>query len=557
MFGFFKKKQDPVNGTNNILIKTREENAKDFAVLLVLDGFGIHPDTLGNAVIKANTPFLDTIWSKGFSTLINASGTYVGLPPSEPGNSEVGHLNLGTGRVVQQSLPRINEAMNKGTFQKLPKLVKSFEYARQNGNMYHIMGILSAGGVHGHIKHLFNMLEICKKQKIDPFIHVILDGRDTGLTDGYYYVSKLIEKIKKLGIGRLASISGRFYSMDRDTRWERTQLAYECMVGHGKRQASDVFKLLQDAYKQGENDQVFVPTTLVDKSGNPVGPIKSNDILFFYNYREDRARQITKAFVLDKFDHFERIDFPRNLYFVTMTGYEDDLETQILFPPRKISETMANTVSDRGLKQLHISETEKYAHVTYFFNGGIEDEHKGEKFYQIPSPKVFDYSKVPDMSNSVITDQVLYELNNLEDNNYSLFVINFANPDMVGHTGNLEATIKAVESADQHVEKICRKVIETGGGLVVVGDHGNCETMIDRVTHKVDTAHTNNPVPFIYVKSQDELNASPGDKIQKVGFGDWAKDATGILADVTPSVLGVLGIDKPAAMTGLDLINSL
>jgi len=559
---FFTKKNDKKKVSNigelsgQLPLATRVKYRSKFVFLLILDGFGIHPDELGNAVIHAKTPNLDTMWTKGVSTLIQASGVYVGLPPAEHGNSEVGHLSLGVGTVIQQSLPRINDSMKNGSFDTLPTLKNAFAEVKARKSNFHLIGLISAGGVHGHIDHLFYMLELCRKNGVNPYIHAILDGRDTGETDGYFYTSKLFEKIKKIRVGKLASMCGRFYTMDRDKRWERTKVAYDCMVGKGARSAKDPFVLLQEAYKSGETDEFFKPTTMVDAEGNPIGSIKDNDVVMFLNFREDRARQTTRIFVDPAFDGCERIDFPKNLFFITMTGYEESLKTEILFKPRRIEDTLSYVLSKNGLKQLHISETEKYAHVTYFFNGGIEETHPGEKFYQIPSPHVLDYSKIPEMSTSIITDQLLYELDHLDKSEYSFIMANFANPDMVAHTGDMTATIVANQNADSCAGKIAQKVIEKGGSIIIVGDHGNCETMIDRETKKVDKAHSNNPVPFIFINNASQLTSKAGEKLLKIGTGEKVQ-VTGILADVAPCVLSLLGLSKPPTMTGVDLINIL
>ncbi len=526
-------------------------------MLIVLDGYGIHPDPEGNAVLQSKTPFLDTVWTKGLTTMLHASGTHVGLPPEEHGNSEVGHLNLGSGRVVFQSLPRINEAIRTGNFFKLPELVKAFEEVKKRGSKMHLMGILSAGGVHGHIEHLFALLEMSKTYKVDPYIHVFLDGRDTGLTDGYFYLSKLKQKIKELGVGKIASISGRFYAMDRDNRWERTQLAYNAMVGRGKRTATDVFAIIQEAYNNGENDQIFIPTTMLDDQGKPIGPIEDNDVAIFYNFREDRARQITKAFVLpnSEFDHFPRYHNPETLYFVTMMSYEEGLPVHVVFPTEKVSDGLAFLIAKAGLKQMHISESEKHMHVTYFFNGGVEKPHVGEDFFNIPSPKVFDYSETPPMSAQIIRDEVMYRLDRYDQYKYSFILINFANPDMLGHTGVLDSAIKGVEFVDNMLKDIVTKVVSLGGAVIITADHGNCETMIDRVTKKINTYHTSNPVPFILVNSLAQCKAQPNEKLIKIGTEKTA--VTGMLADVAPTILGILGLEPSENMTGINLLDVL
>ncbi len=549
MLDWFFKKDTKANV--NVVDETLK---KEFVVLLILDGLGIHPDKEGNAVLGAKTPFLDRAWSMGKSTLLHASGTHVGLPSEEPGNSEVGHLNIGSGQVVYQSLPRINDAIAGGTFKDHEVIREMFAEVKGRGSKLHLVGILSAGGVHGHIEHLFELIDMCKANGVSPYIHAFLDGRDTGMTDGYFYLSKLIEKFKSTGVGKLASVMGRFYGMDRDKRWERTQMAYNAMVGLGQRAATDPFELVQSAYKAGENDQIFTPTTMMQENGQAVGPITSNDVVLFYNYREDRARQITKTFVLPEFTEFNRVNFPENLYFATMTGYEEGLPAKVIFPPKRIEQNLSTAISGANLNQLHISETEKFMHISYFFNGGVENPHPGEDFFNIPSPKVFDYSSTPQMSSEIIRDEVLYRLNNMQKKKYAFIVINLANPDMLGHTGNLGATITANEITDRISMDISTRALELGGAVMIIADHGNCETMIDRVTKKIDTAHTNNPVPFILLSDINQVKQGVSGKIFKIGTGPQASP-TGILADVAPTILGVLNVPTPNTMTGVNLLS--
>jgi len=546
MFGLFEKvkKEDVVE---------KSPIKKDLVVLMILDGLGVHHDRLGNAVLHAETPFLDRGWTFGRSTLLHASGTHVGLPAEEPGNSEVGHINIGSGQVVYQSLPRINDAIQNGQFDKLDVFKEMIDYVKQKNSKLHLVGILSAGGVHGHIEHLFHIIDVCKKVKIEPYIHAILDGRDTGMTDGYFYLSKLVQKLKDVGIGKISSVMGRFYGMDRDNRWERTKLAYEAMVGIGQRTSQDPFLLVQEAYKKDENDQIFIPTTMVDTDGKPVGAISNGDAVLFYNFREDRARQLTKVFVLKDLPNIERVNFPTELYFATMTGYEESLPVHVIFPPKKIHSTLSSVLSENRMNQLHITETEKYMHVTYFFNGGVEKPHPGEDFFNIPSPRVFDYSNTPEMSAEIIKDEIIYRLNNLDKKRYSFIIANFANPDMLGHTGNIPAAVKAIEVVDRCAKEISWKVLEKGGAVIMVADHGNCETMIDRITKKVDTSHTNNPVPFIVLNDLSEISNQVQGKLYKVGTGDKAQ-LTGILADIAPTILNILDVQIPESMTGIDLL---
>lgn len=542
MFGLFSKK----GNTKNLSIQ-----GKEFVTLIILDGFGIHPDSEGNGVLGAKTPFLDTAWSRGRSTLIHASGTYVGLPGEEDGNSEVGHLNLGAGQVVYQTLPRINDAISSHELDKNGVLSETFKHVRKNNSNLHFVGVLSPAGVHGHMKHLFSLMELAKANGINPYIHVMLDGRDTPPKDGFLYLNKLNEKIAELGVGRIASMQGRFYGMDRDNRWERIKLAYDAMVGLSKESFQDPIVAIQQAYARNETDQFFVPRTRVDTSNNPIGPIRSNDAVVFWNFREDRARELTKVFVLKEFPHFVRRDFPENVYFATMTGYEEGVPAHVIFPPQKIKKSLASYLAENDMNQLHVSETEKNMHVTYFFNGGIEAPHKGERVINIPSPKVDNYAMVPAMSAEIIRDEVVANIMRVKENGFKFILLNFANPDMLGHTGDYRAVIQGNEIVDGLCSQICRATLDMGGAAVITADHGNCETMVNRVTKEIDIAHTNNPVPLIVLEDGSALSQSNGN-ILRIGTGQNAKP-TGLLADVAPTCIGLLGLDVPDNMTGVDL----
>ncbi len=546
MFGLFNKK-DSKEVKKKILI-----NSKDFVVMLILDGFGVHPDPEGNAVLGANTPFLDTAWTYGQSTLINASGTYVGLPSEAAGNSEVGHLNLGAGQVVYQTLPRINDAISTHELDSNQVLGEAIKEVKRRGSNFHLAGVLSAAGVHGHIKHLFSLMELCKANGIDPYIHVMLDGRDTPPKDGFLYLNKLNEKIKELGIGRIASMQGRFYGMDRDSRWERIKLAYDAMVGLSQETFQDPILAIQKAYVNNETDQFFKPRTRVDVNGKPIGPLRPNDVLLLWNFREDRARELSKSMIMPEFNHFIRRNYPTNLYLVTMTGYEENIPAHVIFPPKKIKKSLAAYVSESGFNQLHISETEKNMHVTYFFNGGIENAHLGEDFFNIPSPRVDNYATIPEMSSKIIRDEVVKRVKAKSTYKYKFIVINFANPDMLGHTGDYNATVRGNEIVDSLTADIAKTTLAMGGGLVITADHGNCETMINRVTKEVDIAHTNNPVPLIMLSQESDILPKAETKLLKVGTGPKAQ-VTGLLADVGPTCLGLTGLDVPDSMTGIDL----
>jgi 2,3-bisphosphoglycerate-independent phosphoglycerate mutase len=427
-----------------------------------------------------------------------------------------------------------------------------FEHIKKNNSKLHLVGVLSAAGVHGHIKHLFSILEICKDKGIDPYIHVILDGRDTPPKEGYWYLSKLNTKMEELGIGHIASMMGRYYGMDRDSRWERNKLAYDAMVGISNNKFVDPIKALQDAYDEDITDQFFLPSVAVDQRNNLVGKVENNDAILFWNFREDRARQLTKAFVMPNWNSFIRRDYPENVYFVTMTGYEEGLPAKVIFPPNKVKLSLAEYLANNQIKQLHVSETEKHMHVTYFFNGGVEQPHPGEDIINVPSPRVNDYSMTPAMSAEILRDEMVNRIKKNKEFNYGFILLNFANPDMLGHTGNFRATVRANEIVDTYTAEISKATLEMGGSVVITADHGNCETMINRITHQIDIAHTNNPVPFTILESMDQIQGKDGRKIEKIGTGARAKP-TGILADVAPSVLGTMGVDVPSIMTGMDL----
>ncbi len=550
MFG--RTQQAPTEDSGSIGGFNSMLDIRRFVTLIILDGFGVYPDAEGNAIWAAKTPFLDTAWTQGRSTLIHASGTHVGLPGEESGNSEVGHLNIGAGQVVYQTLPRINDAIGSHELDNNPVVKEMFAFIRKNNSKLHLTGVLSPAGVHGHIKHLFSVLELCAQNNIDPYIHVMLDGRDTPPKEGSVYVEKLMAKIKELGKGKIASIMGRFYGMDRDSRWERTKLAYDAMVGLSEETFTDPLEVVQRGYNKGEDDQFFVPRVCVDDKGEPVGPIKTDDAVLFWNFREDRARQLTKVFVLKEFPHFVRRNYPVHVYFTTMTGYEEDLPANVIFPPLKIKKSLSSTLAEAGKKQLHVSETEKYMHVTYFFNGGIEKPHPGEIFFNIPSPKVDNYATVPEMSALVIRDETVNRIKNIDKHPLDFIILNFANPDMLGHTGNLRATIKGNEIVDQCCADIAKATLDMGGSVLITADHGNCETMINRVTKEIDIAHTNNPVPLILVNDMKEIVPKPGVPMIKVGTGSNVR-TTGLLADIAPTVLGLLGMEIPSNMTGVDL----
>jgi 2,3-bisphosphoglycerate-independent phosphoglycerate mutase len=547
MMNFFKKqKPEKEKDFTNLL------DVRKFVTLIILDGFGVHPDREGNAVLAAKTPFLDTAWTYGRSTLIHAAGTHVGLPGENAGNSEVGHLNLGAGQVVYQSLPRINDAIKAHELKSNEVVKEMIATLKKRNTRLHLVGVLSPAGVHGHIAHLFSILDLCKIYDIDPYIHVILDGRDTTPMEGHLHVKRLEGKLEELGIGEIASIQGRFYGMDRDTKWDRTKLAYDVMIGISEESFTDPIDVVNMAYQDGEDDQFFKPRVRVDSQGKPVGPVRDGDAILFWNFREDRARQLTKAFVLKDFQHFVRRNYPRDIYFATMTGYEEGLSANVIFPPIPVKKSLSEVLSENNKTQFHISETEKFMHVTYFFNGGVEQSREGEVFFKVPSPGVVDYSEVPEMSAYGIRDETLKRIRNMSTDPFDFILLNFANPDMLGHTGDFKATVRANEIVDSCVAQIAKETLVAGGAVVITADHGNCETMINRTTKQIDIAHTSNPVPFTILKDINEIETKVGVPMLRIGTGPDAK-VTGLLADVAPTVLGLLGMQIPANMTGVDL----
>ena len=514
--------------------------------LIILDGFGIGPATEGNAVSLAKTPNLDRYWSNSTKKgLLHASEIAVGLDTGYTGNSEVGHVNLGAGRIVPQSLQIINEQIeNEEIFRN--KIIRHyFKKARAKNINLHLMGCLSNAGVHAHIKHLFTLIDIANKCKVRPFIHLFLDGRDSGEKDAFFFLDRLRQKLDNGKNGIVASLIGRYYGMDRNTRWERTEKAYNALVGVAEYYEQDMNIALQKAYQRGESDEIFSPTVIVDENMKPVGHVKDGDVVFNFNFREDRARQITQAIVDPDFIGFERKPTLKDLKFISLIGYSENLPIKTVFPPTKIKNTVASIISENGMSQLHIGETEKYAHVSYFFNGGEEQMHPNEKFFMIPSPMVKDYIETPEMSAIPITHEVLAQM---ERNFYNFYLINFSNPDMVGHTGSIEATVKAVEITDQCVGTIVDRALDSGATVVITADHGNADEMIDFEKSEPDKAHTLNPVPFLILDSPVRTGAVEN----KIGT-PFEIAPIGVLADIGVTVLAILGLTPAKEMTGLDL----
>ena len=507
-------------------------------VLTVLDGWGYRAETKGNAVALARKPAYDELIKKFPNTLIQTSGPYVGLPEGQMGNSEVGHMNMGAGRIVHMDITRIDLMIANKQLQNVPLFQQAMERGRQR--QLHFLGLLSDGGVHSHINHLFALLEMAKQQKVEKvFVHCFMDGRDTPPNSGRDYVRQLQQKMRELGVGEIATLVGRYYAMDRDNRWERVELAYRALVhGEAETKSPDPIGALQRSYEQGITDEFVKPVVIMRgdaPSAPPVGLIRDDDAVIFYNFRADRARQMTRALVEPGFDKIADAQRPKNLFYVAMTQYEKTWPwLKYVIAPEKLEHILAQVFADVQYKNLRTAETEKYAHVTYFFNGGVEKPFAGEERILVPSPKVATYDVKPEMSAAGITDTVVKAIGKGE---FDAIIMNYANADMVGHSGKLEAAIKAVEAVDAGLARIFQALKPRGGAWIITADHGNAETMIDPVTGGPHTYHTTNPVPFILVSDADKVRLKTG----------------GSLRDIAPTILGVLGQPRPADMTGTDL----
>ena len=501
-------------------------------MLMILDGFGINPNEKGNAVAIANTPNIDKLKKTWPTTIIHTSGLDVGLPEGQMGNSEVGHTNIGAGRIVYQDLTRITKSIQDGDFFSIKEFSDAIDNCKKNNSNLHIMGLLSDGGVHSHIRHLVALLEFAKRKDFENvYVHCFMDGRDTPPTSGEGYIAKLEEKMKEKGVGKIATIEGRFYAMDRDKRWNRVKKAYDAMVNGVGEEATSAVGAIEASYQKEVFDE-FVKPTVIHNGDTPVATIKDNDSVIFFNFRPDRAREITRTLVDKDFNEFETKKM--NLFFVCFTQYDETMpNVKIAFKPESLVNTFGEYISKKGLKQLRIAETEKYAHVTFFFNGGEEKEYEGEDRILVPSPKVETYDLKPEMSALEVTDKVVEAINS---GKYDNIILNYANPDMVGHTGSLEAAVKAVETIDGCVGRVVEAIEKQNGILIITADHGNAEQMIDYKTGEPQTAHTTNPVPLILVGLE-------GVKLKE-----------GKLADLAPTMLDIMGLEKPQEMTGESLI---
>lgn len=510
---------------------------KDLTVLIILDGFGISKVKEGNAIYAAKRPNLTYYWDNYPHTILHASGLDVGLPDGQMGNSEVGHLNIGAGRIVYQDLVRISKDIQEGHFFERPELLAAVNNVKQNNSSLHLMGLVSDGGVHSHIEHLYALLELAKRHGLDKvYVHCFLDGRDVPPASAKGYIEALQSKIDELGVGSIATVMGRYYAMDRDKRWDRVKKAYDAMVlGEGYKAVSGL-DAVDMAYNRGETDE-FVMPTVIEKNGQPIATIQPHDSIVFFNFRADRAREITSSFIKPDFDGFERAKGYFPVFFVSMTQYDATFTNiSFVYPPQVLNNTFGEYVSKLGLKQLRIAETEKYAHVTFFFNGGVEQPNEGEDRVLIPSPKVATYDLKPEMSAYEVTDEVIRRITS---DKYDVIIMNYANPDMVGHTGVMEAAIKAIEAVDECVGRVVETIRSRGGKAIITADHGNSDQMIDYATGEPFTAHTSNPVPFILMD----------DKRKTVKLKE-----NGRLADVIPTMLEIMNIPQPAEMTGQSLI---
>jgi 2,3-bisphosphoglycerate-independent phosphoglycerate mutase len=507
-------------------------------VLIILDGWGVRPESDGNAIAMANTPVMDSLWATYPHTLISASGRAVGLPSGQMGNSEVGHLNIGAGRIVPQELVRISDAVEDGSIAENPAMIQICQDVQARQGKLHLMGLCSDGGVHSHLDHLYGLLRMAKQRGIqDVCIHAIMDGRDTNPKSGIEFIRQLEEKIAEIGIGQIVTISGRYYAMDRDKRWERVEKAYQVMTVDGEGDGRSPTQILEDSYETGVNDEFIIPTRITQ------GAVTANDGVIFFNFRPDRSRQLTQAFVDPEFDAFAR-DLIHPLTFVSFTQYDPKFTSVLVaFLPQNLDNILGEVIAQHGLKQLRTAETEKYAHVTYFFNGGLEQPFEGEDRELIPSPSVATYDLDPAMSAQMVTAGVIEAI---EKGIYSLVVINYANPDMVGHTGMMDAAVQAINTVDHCLGELLASIGKMGGTAIIIADHGNAEYMWDDQGNPW-TAHTTNPVPFILVE---------GEKLKIPGHGaNVALRENGCLADVAPTILEILNLPQPPEMTGKSMID--
>ncbi|OXM84991.1 2,3-bisphosphoglycerate-independent phosphoglycerate mutase [Paenibacillus rigui] len=502
--------------------------------LIILDGFGLRSETTGNAVAQAKKPNYDRYWAEYPHTTLTACGEAVGLPEGQMGNSEVGHLNIGAGRIVYQDLTRISKSIRDGEFFENETILGAIRHAKDNGRKLHLYGLLSDGGVHSHIAHLFALLEVCKKEEFsEVYIHAFLDGRDVAPDSAKKYMEELLAKIAEVGVGKLATVQGRYYAMDRDKRWERTEKSYRAMVYGEGPQYTDPMKAIVESYEKSVFDEFVMPTVIVKEDGSPVGLVESNDSVVFFNFRPDRAIQLSQVFTNSDFRGFDRgPKCPSSLYYVCLTLFSESVDGYVAYKPKNLDNTLGEVLAQNNLKQLRTAETEKYPHVTFFFSGGRDAELPGETRILINSPKVATYDLQPEMSAYELAASTAKEI---EAENHDVIILNFANPDMVGHSGLLEPTIKAIEATDECLGQVVEAILAKGGVALITADHGNADVVTNPDGSR-NTAHTTNPVPFIVTSKHVTLRND------------------GILADIAPTVLKLLEVKQPEEMTGAPLI---
>lgn len=513
----------------------KEKNmSKKPTVLMILDGYGLNDKKEANAIAEAKTPVMDRLMKEYPFVKGYASGMAVGLPDGQMGNSEVGHINMGAGRIVYQELTRITKEIKDGDFFENPALLQAIDNCKKNNSDLHLFGLLSDGGVHSHNTHMYGLLELAKRHGIkNVYLHAFLDGRDTAPTSGKGFVEEAIKKMKEIGVGKVATVMGRYYVMDRDNRWDRVEKAYQALVDGIGVMADCPVVAVQQSYDKGENDEFVLPTVIME-NGAPVATIKENDSVIFYNFRPDRAREITRAFCDDAFTGFERSR--KNTTFVVFTEYDVTIPNKIVaFHKIELTNTFGQFLADHGKTQLRTAETEKYAHVTFFFNGGVEEPYKGEERLLVKSPSVATYDLQPEMSAFEVCNGLV---DAIKSDKYDVIIVNFANPDMVGHTGIEDAAIKAIEAVDECVGRTVEAIKEVDGQLFICADHGNAEQLLDYETGEAFTAHTVNPVPFILVNYDDS----------------YTLRENGCLADIIPTLIEMMGMTKPEEMTGTSLL---
>lgn len=509
--------------------------SKKPTVLMILDGFGLNETSNGNAIAQANTPVLDKMMKEYPFVKGYASGLAVGLPDGQMGNSEVGHLNMGAGRIVYQELTRISKEIEDGDFFQNEALLSAVENCKKNGSDLHLFGLVSDGGVHSHNTHIYGLLELAKREGLsNVYVHCFMDGRDTAPSSGKGFIQELVDKMQEIGVGEIATISGRYYAMDRDNRWDRVEKAYTALTKGEGVKSSDPVAAMQASYDDEKTDEFVLPTVIV-KDGKPVATVKDNDSVIFFNFRPDRAREMTRVFCCDDFNGFDR--GPRKqVAYICFTEYDVTIPNkEIAFKKVELDNTFGQFLAANGKTQARIAETEKYAHVTFFFNGGVEEPNKGEERILVKSPKVATYDLQPEMSAPTVCDKLCEAI---RSGKYDVIIINFANPDMVGHTGVMEAAVKAVEAVDACVGRALEALLEVDGQMFLCADHGNAEQLVDYETGVPFTAHTTNPVPFILINYDPAYTLKEG----------------GRLADIVPTLIEMMGMEKPAEMTGESLL---